>query len=343
MADARTRVNFALRDPLGTLFQFSLSFSTFAILTAIFTKTSLHIIPEGSVGVYWRGGSLLSRISQPGLRLRVPFLDRYEAIPIVRETTLLANTSCTIKGGIVIPLKTVEVTHELDPEYLYDTIKKYGENFVTKLVGKLIRREISSWCIAMNIHEIFDTFRELGNRVNDSLVGKLRETVPGLTIIDIHLGIPEVPSFIESHFLEVEQHRLKAVAAEEKLKVSKSEWAYELEKTIAEARREAERERVLLRHRLENKKIELEVQKLENMIMLEREKAIAEAQKTSALMEAEGNKELLSPDYLRLRMLQLLSTAPFMPNTSSILSQNTWVTQWLTVADPLKNLTQGGE
>ncbi|GMH33960.1 hypothetical protein BSKO_01794 [Bryopsis sp. KO-2023] len=247
-------------------------------------------------------------------------------------TTLLANTSCTIKGGIVIRLKAVEVTHELDPEYLYDTIKKYGENFVTKLVGKLIRREISSWCIAMNIHEIFNTFRELGNRVNESLVGKLRETVPGLTIIDIHLRIPEVPSFIESHFLEVEQHRLKAVAAEEKLKVSKSEWA---------ARREAERGRGL-RHRLENKKIELEVQKLENMIMLEREKAIAEAQKTSALMEAEGNKELLSPDYLRLRMLQLLSTAPFMPNTSSILSQNTWVTQWLTVAGPLQNLTQGG-
>jgi hypothetical protein len=36
----------------------------------------LHQIPEGHVGVYWRGGALLNTISEPGMSIShcVPFI-----------------------------------------------------------------------------------------------------------------------------------------------------------------------------------------------------------------------------------------------------------------------------
>jgi len=41
---------------------------------------SIHKVEEGHVGVYWRGGALINRVTEPGLHLKLPFLDAFENV-----------------------------------------------------------------------------------------------------------------------------------------------------------------------------------------------------------------------------------------------------------------------
>lgn len=61
------------------------------------------------MGLYWRCGALLRRVSQPGVRLKLPFFDRCVTIPVGQETTQITNTSCSSKGGVTLLLEAVEV------------------------------------------------------------------------------------------------------------------------------------------------------------------------------------------------------------------------------------------
>eukprot|EP00252_Welwitschia_mirabilis_P017482 TRINITY_DN3874_c0_g1_i1.p1 TRINITY_DN3874_c0_g1~~TRINITY_DN3874_c0_g1_i1.p1 ORF type:complete len:234 (-),score=43.03 TRINITY_DN3874_c0_g1_i1:327-1028(-) len=46
----------------------------------------IHQVPEGHVGVYWRGGALLKSITGPGFHLKMPFLTHYEPIQVTIQT-----------------------------------------------------------------------------------------------------------------------------------------------------------------------------------------------------------------------------------------------------------------
>lgn len=64
---------------------------------------------QGHVGVYWRGGKLLNRISPPGIHMRIPLLDTYEAIQITMQTDKVMDILCGTKGGVNIFFGKIEV------------------------------------------------------------------------------------------------------------------------------------------------------------------------------------------------------------------------------------------
>ena len=55
---------------------------------------SLHRIEEGNVGVYWRGGALFNRISQPGFHLKIPIIDSYENVQVTLQTDKVTDIPC---------------------------------------------------------------------------------------------------------------------------------------------------------------------------------------------------------------------------------------------------------
>ena len=63
---------------------------------------------QGHVGVYWRGGKLLSVVSGPGLQLKVPILDLYSPIQVTLQAgnafVLSADTLLSCKCPVVPPL-----------------------------------------------------------------------------------------------------------------------------------------------------------------------------------------------------------------------------------------------
>jgi len=51
-----------------------------AILTVAVSWQGLHQIPEGYVGVYFRGGALLGGTTEPGWHTKVPFVTTYDTV-----------------------------------------------------------------------------------------------------------------------------------------------------------------------------------------------------------------------------------------------------------------------
>ena len=51
------------------------------LLAGIEGLLGIHRVPEGHVGVYWRGGALLDRVTDPGFHHMWPLLTWHEAVP----------------------------------------------------------------------------------------------------------------------------------------------------------------------------------------------------------------------------------------------------------------------
>ena len=64
---------------------------------------------QGCVGMYWRGGRLLDRITPPGIHTRVPFLDTFEPIQVTMQTDKVTDIPCGTKGGVNITFDKIEV------------------------------------------------------------------------------------------------------------------------------------------------------------------------------------------------------------------------------------------
>ncbi|GMP93816.1 hypothetical protein CsSME_00043502 [Camellia sinensis var. sinensis] len=68
----------------------------------------IHQVPEGHVGVYWRGGALLNIITDPGFHLKMPLLTHFEPIQVTLQTDLVRNIPCGTKGGVMINFEKIE-------------------------------------------------------------------------------------------------------------------------------------------------------------------------------------------------------------------------------------------
>jgi len=51
----------------------------------------IHRIEEGHIGVYYRGGALLKRTSEPGYNLMIPLITSYKNIQVTVQTDKVAN------------------------------------------------------------------------------------------------------------------------------------------------------------------------------------------------------------------------------------------------------------
>ncbi|KAM1621539.1 hypothetical protein ACFXTN_018379 [Malus domestica] len=69
-------------------------------------------IPEGHVGVYWRGSALLKTITYPGFHLNLPLVTHFELVQVTLQTyqiTLARDIPCGTKGGVMINFEKIEV------------------------------------------------------------------------------------------------------------------------------------------------------------------------------------------------------------------------------------------
>jgi regulator of protease activity HflC (stomatin/prohibitin superfamily) len=56
--------------------------------------SSVHIVSEGHVGIYFRGGALLKEITEPGYHFKTPFLTTFEEVQTTVQTDKVKNIPC---------------------------------------------------------------------------------------------------------------------------------------------------------------------------------------------------------------------------------------------------------
>lgn len=54
----------------------------FVIFIFFLSMGGLHIVHEGHIGIYSRGGALLSGFSEPGMHLMVPLITRFDDVQV---------------------------------------------------------------------------------------------------------------------------------------------------------------------------------------------------------------------------------------------------------------------
>jgi hypothetical protein len=137
--------------------------SVIAVLVAILVAIALaganvailHQIPEGHVGVYWRGGALLKTITGPGFHSMIPFLTQYEAIQTTIQTDQVKDIPCGTKGGVMISFEKIEVVNRLNRDYVYDTILEFGVSYDKTWIYDKIHHEINQFCSSNSLQEVY--------------------------------------------------------------------------------------------------------------------------------------------------------------------------------------------
>ena len=79
------------------------------LAAAIIVPQGIHTIKEGHVGVYYRGGAMLSSITHPGVHLKLPGITSVYEVDVSMQTDNVENIPCGTSGGVMIYFDKIEV------------------------------------------------------------------------------------------------------------------------------------------------------------------------------------------------------------------------------------------
>ena len=103
-------------QPLQPAEHMSMAGAIGAVLLAVLVgigQFGLHKVPEGAVGVYYRGGAILQEIAEPGYHMMMPFVTRVQPMQVNIQTDLVRDIPCGTQGGTVIHFEKIEVVNRL--------------------------------------------------------------------------------------------------------------------------------------------------------------------------------------------------------------------------------------
>lgn len=66
-----------------------LPFVFFGGIFLVLISGGIHKISEGYIGLYWRGGALISGYAEAGFQLMIPFITSYTQVQVTVETDLV--------------------------------------------------------------------------------------------------------------------------------------------------------------------------------------------------------------------------------------------------------------
>ncbi|KAM3754718.1 hypothetical protein ACB098_03G186700 [Castanea mollissima] len=248
----------------------------------------LHQVPEGHVGVYWRGGALLKTITDPGFHLKLPFITHYEPVQVT--------------------LQTDQVVNRLHKDYVHDTLLNYGVQYDNTWIYDKIHHEINQFCSSHSLQQVYiDVFDQIDEKMKDALQGDCTRYAPGIEIISVRVTKPKIPESIRRNFEQMEEERTKVLIAIEKQRVVEKEAETNKKMAISEAEKVANVSKILMEQKLMEKDSVRKQQEIENQIYMAREKSLADADFYRLLKEAEANKLKLTPQFLELKFIEAIA------------------------------------
>lgn len=274
------------------------------VVVLLTAYAGLHTISEGHVGVYYRGGRLLDRVSEPGWHVQVPFVDAVSEVQITMQTDAVREIPCGTSGGVLIYFDTIEVVNRLKVENVHNTVKQYGVNYDKMWIFDKIHHEINQFCSKHTLREVFiDQFDTLDENLMNALQNDCDRYKTGIDIITVRVTKPRIPDSVRLSYEKIESEKAALFLATERQKVVEKD-----AETEAKRRRiAAENEKAVRQIQIEKEIAEREGSKkmkvIEGEILLAHEKATADAALYSARAEAEANNIRLTPKFLQYQAI----------------------------------------
>lgn len=268
----------------------------------------VHKIPEGYVGVYWRGGALLDRITWPGFHAKLPLLTNHEAVQVTVQTDKVTNIPCGTSGGTVIHFANVEVVNQLQASAVHSIIKNYTIDYDKTWIYDKIHHEINQFCSQHTLQEVYiDKFHTLDETLKETLQKDINVWAPGLRIISIRVTKPSLPSKIMTNYemIEAEITHLKVAEQTQRLVTKQAET--DRMRSVIIAEKEAMVEAIELNRTLAAKLNEQRIATIQNEMQMAKVTADADAEFYRAKKESEANELRFTPELLALETVRALA------------------------------------
>jgi len=269
---------------------------------------SVHKVDEGHVGVYWRGGALTTRVTDPGFHLRVPFLDVFENVQVTLQTDKVVDIPCGTSGGVLIWIDKVEVVNRLRKQYVYDTIKNYTTNYDKVWIFDKIHHEINQFCSKHTLQEVYiDLFHTVDDRLVSALQVDCDKWAPGIEVIAIRITKPRVPPAIIKNYEQMEAEKTKLLISIESQKVAEKEAETERKKATIEAQKNAEVSAIRMEQELNEKESKRKQASIEDETYLHRQKSLTDADFYRLTRQADSNKLIFTDEYIKLELIHSIA------------------------------------
>uniref|UniRef100_A0A095AWI7 Erlin-1 n=1 Tax=Schistosoma haematobium TaxID=6185 RepID=A0A095AWI7_SCHHA len=307
-------------------------FAAVLAVWSILLGMSFHQIDEGHVGVYYRGGALLSQTNGPGYHLMIPIITTYKPVQITLQTDEVKDVPCGTSGGVVIYFDRVEVVNYLAAESVHDIVKNYTADYDKTLIYNKIHHELNQFCSIHTLQEVYiELFGNFSSAFHTSkmcVTKKLRDFVlidqideflkrtlqadlilmaPGLYIQAVRVTKPKIPEAIRRNYEAMEAEKTKLLIAEQHQKLIEREAETERRRAIIEAEKLAEVSAIEWRAKLVAQEHERKISEVADATQLARSKALTDAEYYRAMKEAEASHLKLTPAYLELAKYQALA------------------------------------
>ncbi|XP_077119253.1 erlin-2 [Ranitomeya variabilis] len=287
---------------IGAIAAIAVAFTAAALLSAV------HKIEEGHVGVYYRGGALLTSTSGPGFHLMLPFITSFKSVQSTLQTDEVKNVPCGTSGGVMIYFDRIEVVNFLISSAVYDIVKNYTADYDKALIFNKIHHELNQFCSVHNLQEVYiELFDQIDENLKLALQQDLNEMAPGLIIQAVRVTKPNIPETIRRNYELMESEKTKLLIAAQKQKVVEKEAETERKKALIEAEKVAQVAEIKFGQKVMEKETEKKISEIEDSAFLAREKAKADAEFYTAKKLADSNKLKLTPEYLQLMKYQAIA------------------------------------
>jgi len=278
-------------------------------LIAALLTFSLHKIEEGHVGVYYRGGALLSSTSGPGYHVMVPFITTFRSVQTTMQTDEVKNVPCGTSGGVMIYFDRIEVVNILSASSAYDIVRNYTADYDRTLIYNKIHHELNQFCSVHNLQEVYiNLFDQIDENLKTALQNDLNILAPGLFIQAVRVTKPKIPEQIRQNYEAMEAEKTKLLIAAERQKVVEKEAETERKRAIIEAEKVALVAKIQWDQKIMEKESEKKMAEIEDLTHLGREKAKADAEYYKAQRQAESYKLMLTPEYIELKKYEALAS-----------------------------------
>ncbi|NWZ86350.1 ERLN2 protein, partial [Poecile atricapillus] len=281
---------------LGAIAALALGVAAAALLSAV------HKIDEGHIGVYYRGGALLTSTSGPGFHLMLPFITSYKSVQVLLGPGPDGAGAGEPRGSHGTgPASFPCSILVLSPLPVYDIVKNYTADYDKALIFNKIHHELNQFCSVHTLQEVYiELFDQIDENLKLALQQDLTTMAPGLIIQAVRVTKPNIPEAIRRNYELMESEKTKLLIAAQKQKVVEKEAETERKKALIEAEKIAQVAEITYGQKVMEKETEKRISEIEDAAFLAREKARADAECYTAMKVAEANKLKLTPEYLQL-------------------------------------------
>uniref|UniRef100_A0A6C0J6L7 Band 7 domain-containing protein n=1 Tax=viral metagenome TaxID=1070528 RepID=A0A6C0J6L7_9ZZZZ len=272
--------------------------------TCISSAFIFHNVPRGEVGIYYRFGRLIPVVTTSGLHLKSPPPYTWgSTVQITPQTDYINDVQCGASDGTQMIFDEIAVGNHLKADYVIKTVSKFGENYDDYLVKNKVRSQIYVICSKMSSDEIYNTKFDT---IDDELFTFLqkdnqKDSESGVVIDFVRMSKPRIPQNLQNKYNEIAQEKLELQIA--KASATKLEQVHKNEKEKAVAFAEKQRavsskedERLF-----EMKNQEKVREMISREIRFQNKLREAEGVYETIKKEAEGNKLLLTLEYLEMK------------------------------------------